>query len=91
MERVDNVERVMYKRFIVFNWPDFDPSPPFDCIMDSFEDEPTASCFYFDAIEKDKRCGPPESNFCIFDCDERKIINRYDGNPNSRLRELCGK
>lgn len=67
-----------FKRFIVFQWADFDPPPPFDCIIGSFDEEPEAACFFYDQVKKDKDLAPPETNFCVFDCDERKVIYLHE-------------
>lgn len=82
----------MYKRFIVFNWPDFDPPSPFDCVMDSFDDEIEALEFMRKQIEEDESEGPPYLNYCVFDCDLREIIDDHSGDKTSKIIfDQCNK
>jgi hypothetical protein len=59
-----------FKRFIVFEWDETDSKSPFGCVIDSFDDEAEAACFFYKKVENDLL----DLRFCVFDCDERKIV-----------------
>jgi len=63
---------MMYKRYMVFDWSDYDNVGPFDCVYGSFDSIDKAKDFSSSLGDR------YESNSCVFDRVEGKVIANYE-------------